>query len=118
MVDGIEVTCIDNGMPVVVIRATDLDCTGYETAVELNANSDLKKRLESLRLQLGPMMNLGNAMDCAIGLDGHFLKVLLHPERTPASEKSESFSNSHPCDLAHPNCLFCVLLKSSQTADR
>jgi hypothetical protein len=27
---------------------------------------------------------IGNAMDCAIGIDGHFLKVLLHPERTPA----------------------------------
>ena len=27
---------------------------------------------------------IGNAMDCSVGIDGHFLKVLLHPERTPA----------------------------------
>ena len=57
---GIEVTCVDNGMPVVVLRAADFDITGYESPSELDANTALKRRLESIRLELGPRMNLGD----------------------------------------------------------
>lgn len=60
VVDGIEVTCIDNGMPVVVLRARDLGITGYETPKELDANKALKAKLESIRLSVGPKMNLGD----------------------------------------------------------
>jgi 4-oxalomesaconate tautomerase len=59
-VDGVDVTCIDNGMPVVVLRARDLGVTGYETPQELEKNKDLKARIESIRLQIGPKMNLGD----------------------------------------------------------
>jgi 4-oxalomesaconate tautomerase len=59
-VEGISVTCIDNGMPVVLMRAADLACTGYESTAELDANSTLKEKLESMRLKLGPLMNLGD----------------------------------------------------------
>ncbi len=58
--DGIEVTCIDNGMPVVVMAAETLGVSGYESRDELNANAALKKRIESIRLQAGPAMNLGD----------------------------------------------------------
>ena len=58
--DGVEVTCIDNGMPVVLVRATDLGCSGHESPGELEANDELKARLESIRLQAGPRMNLGD----------------------------------------------------------
>ena len=59
-IDGIDVTCIDNGMPVVLIRAKDLGKTGYETPQELEADEQLKQRIESIRLQLGEAMNLGD----------------------------------------------------------
>jgi len=58
--DGVQVTCIDNGMPSVLIRASDLGRTGYETCEELDADTALKARIESIRLQAGPMMNLGD----------------------------------------------------------
>jgi 4-oxalomesaconate tautomerase len=58
--DGVEVTCIDNGMPVVVMRAQELGVTGYESRDELNANAALKQRIESIRLQAGPAMKLGD----------------------------------------------------------
>lgn len=58
--DGIEVTCIDNGMPVVLLRAVDLGISGDESRDELDANSRLKARLESIRQQAGPRMNLGD----------------------------------------------------------
>ena len=60
IVDDVEVTCIDNGMPVVVLRAEDLGISGYESCEELDANSVLKERLESIRLQIGPKMQLGD----------------------------------------------------------
>ena len=58
--DGVDVTCIDNGMPVVILQAGDFGISGYESRDELNANSQLKKRLESIRLQAGPAMQLGD----------------------------------------------------------
>ena len=60
VVDGVEVTCIDNGMPVVVMRAADMSIDGDETREVLDANDELKARVESIRLQLGPRMNLGD----------------------------------------------------------
>lgn len=56
----IDVTCIDNGMPLVMMRAADMGRTGYETAAELNADTDLKIRLEALRLKTGQLMGLGD----------------------------------------------------------
>ena len=59
-VGGVAVTCIDNGMPVVVLRASDFGKTGYETPAELDADTELKARIESIRLEVGPRMNLGD----------------------------------------------------------
>lgn len=58
--DGIDVTCIDNGMPVVLVRAADLQRSGLETREQLDQDEELKARLESIRLQAGPRMNLGD----------------------------------------------------------
>jgi 4-oxalomesaconate tautomerase len=60
VVEGVDVTCIDNGMPVVVMRARDLGKSGYETPDELEADATLKARVEAIRLAAGPMMNLGD----------------------------------------------------------
>jgi len=65
-IDGIELTCIDNGMPVVVIRAVDLGVSGYETVEELDTNNHLREQLESIRLQIGPRMNLGDVSRKAV----------------------------------------------------
>ncbi len=66
IVDGIEVTCIDNGMPVVVMRAADMGITGYENPADLNDNEALKERLQAMRLQLGPLMHLGDVDGAAV----------------------------------------------------
>lgn len=60
IIEGIEVTCIDNGMPVVILRATDMGISGEESREELEQNEVLKTKLESIRLQAGEMMNLGD----------------------------------------------------------
>jgi 4-oxalomesaconate tautomerase len=58
--EGIEVTCVDNGMPVVVMRAKDLGKTGYESPVELEGDPALKAKVEAIRLAAGRAMNLGD----------------------------------------------------------
>ncbi|MDC0598328.1 4-oxalomesaconate tautomerase [Gammaproteobacteria bacterium] len=59
-VNGIEVTLVDNGMPIVMIDARSLNLQGDESVEALEANTVLKEQLEAIRLQVGPMMNLGD----------------------------------------------------------
>ena len=59
-INDVWVTCIDNGMPTVLIRASDLGVTGYESCGMLDADTVLKQRLEAIRLQAGPLMKLGD----------------------------------------------------------
>lgn len=66
VIDGIVVTCIDNGMPTVVLRAEDIGITGTESREELEANEPLRKKLESIRLQAGFMMNLGDVTEKSV----------------------------------------------------
>ena len=60
MIDGIDVTCIDNGMPLVIFKAADVGRTGYESVDQLNADTELKARIERLRIACGHAMKLGD----------------------------------------------------------
>jgi 4-oxalomesaconate tautomerase len=57
---AIDVTCIDNGMPLVLFKAADIDRTGYESVDALNADTALKARIEALRLAAALKMGLGD----------------------------------------------------------
>lgn len=59
-INGVQVTCIDNGMPVVCLKAEDFGITGYETPEELEANGELRAKVEAIRLAVGQRMNLGD----------------------------------------------------------
>jgi 4-oxalomesaconate tautomerase len=59
-VAGVACTLIDNGMPVVILKASDIGRTGHEPRDQLDRDKDLKARLEEIRLAAGPLMNLGN----------------------------------------------------------
>lgn len=56
----LDVTCIDNGMPLVMFKATDVGRTGYESVVDMNADAELKTKIEALRLQVSLLMGLGD----------------------------------------------------------
>ncbi|WP_454689620.1 4-oxalomesaconate tautomerase [Achromobacter aloeverae] len=60
---SLEITCIDNGMPMVLMRAADLGRSGYETVAELNADADLKRRVEAIRLRAARLMGLGDVSE-------------------------------------------------------
>ncbi len=56
----LDVTCIDNGMPLVMFKATDVGRTGYESVADMNADAELKAKIEALRLQVSLLMGLGD----------------------------------------------------------
>lgn len=60
MIEGIKVTCIDNGMPVVLMMAKDFGLEGNESKAELESNTELKTKIESIRIKAGTLMNLGD----------------------------------------------------------
>lgn len=66
VVQGVEVTMIDNGMPCVVIRAEDIGIKGDESPEALEANAELRAKLEAVRLACGPLMNLGDVTEKSV----------------------------------------------------
>ncbi|MGQ9427349.1 4-oxalomesaconate tautomerase [Gilvimarinus sp. F26214L] len=65
-IDNVLVTCVDNGMPAVVLSAEDLGKSGYESPAELEADGKLRRRLESIRLEAGRLMNLGDVANKSV----------------------------------------------------
>ncbi len=65
-VDGVACTLIDNGMPCVIMAASDFGLTGQESREALDADAALKARIEAIRLKVGPMMNLGDVRDKSV----------------------------------------------------
>jgi 4-oxalomesaconate tautomerase len=66
VIDGVAVTCVDNGMPVVVVAAAELGCSGYETVAELEADADLNQKVQTLRLAAGQLMGLGDVSAASV----------------------------------------------------
>lgn len=65
-INGIQVSCIDNGMPVVCLNAADFGISGDESPAELEANVELTTRLESIRLIAGERMQLGDVAQATV----------------------------------------------------
>jgi 4-oxalomesaconate tautomerase len=82
----LDVTCIDNGMPLVIFKASDLGRTGYESVAELNADDALKKRIEALRLQISLKMGLGD-----VAQKNYPKMTLIAPPRDGGSIATRSF---------------------------
>ena len=66
VIEGIDCTLIDNGMPCIIMRAADLGISGTETPEALEANATLRARLEAIRLKAGPLMNLGDVTKSSV----------------------------------------------------
>jgi 4-oxalomesaconate tautomerase len=66
MIDAIPCTLIDNGMPVVVMPAAAFGLTGHESPRTIESDAPLRARIEAIRLQAGPLMNLGNVAAASV----------------------------------------------------
>lgn len=65
-IDGMDCTLIDNGMPIVILRAGDFGLSGNESREALDADGELKARLEAIRLKAGQLMNLGDVAEKSV----------------------------------------------------
>jgi 4-oxalomesaconate tautomerase len=66
VIEGVACTLIDNGMPCVVFKASDVGVTGYEDRDTLDGAADLKAKIEAIRLKAGPLMNLGDVTEKSV----------------------------------------------------
>jgi 4-oxalomesaconate tautomerase len=66
VIEGVACTLIDNGMPCIVLKATDVGASGYEDRDTLDATESVKAKIEAIRLKAGPLMNLGDVTDKSV----------------------------------------------------
>ncbi|MBL8301298.1 MAG: 4-oxalomesaconate tautomerase [Ideonella sp.] len=94
-IDGIDVTCIDAAMPLMIVRAADLGVTGRETPAQLDEHPGLLQRIERLRREAGARMGLGDVADSVIPKP-----VLVSPGDSPTSITSRYFTPKR-CHASH-----------------
>ena len=95
IIDGVEVTCIDAAMPLMLVRAADLGVSGRESPATLDCNESLLERLEALRLRAGEMMGLGDVSGSVVPKP-----VLVSAGDTPNSITSRYFT-PRKCHASH-----------------
>lgn len=95
MIDGIPVSCVDYSTPIVFLAAQSVGKTGCESKQELDADSSLLNRLETIRRQAALKMGLGD-------VSGKVLPkiVLLAPPAADGSITSRYFVPWN-CHAAH-----------------
>ncbi len=93
-IDQVNATLIDNGMPCVVIRSSDLEVAGNESPSVLEANAQLRERLEKIRLAAGLMMNLGDVSEQSVPK-----MTLVSPARSGGAISTRTFI-PHRCHKA------------------
>ena len=107
-IDGIDVTCMDVAMPMVIAKAESFGLTGYESAAELDANAAYFERMEALRLKAGALMGMGDVSKSVTPKFG-----LLAPARQGGTIATRYFMpwNCHPTmAVTGAQCLAsCVL---------
>lgn len=95
-IEGVEASCVDIAMPIVMMRAADLGKSGYETPAELDADRALMERLEAIRRKAGALMGMGDVSQRVVP------KVaLLAPPRGTGAISSRYFVPD-ACHRAHP----------------
>jgi 2-methylaconitate cis-trans-isomerase PrpF/tripartite-type tricarboxylate transporter receptor subunit TctC len=95
VIDGVEVTCIDAAMPLMIVRAVDLGVSGTETPAQLDADPALLRRLEALRRAAGRLMGLGDVSASVIP------KPVLVSAGDGDSSVTSRYFTPHRCHASH-----------------
>lgn len=116
IIDGIEVSCLDVAMPVVIARAESFGLTGTETPAELDTNDTFYARREAIRIEAGRRMGMG---DISGSVTPKF--AILGPARQGGSASARYFmpATCHPTmAVTGAQCLAaCLLLPGSVAED-
>jgi len=114
-IDGVDVTCLDVAMPMVIARARDFALNGTESPEELNDNKAFFERMESIRLQAGQLMGMG---DCSKSVTPKF--GLLSEAQNGGSIATRYFMpwSAHPSmAVTGAQCLSACALMPGTVAD-
>lgn len=95
VIDGVDVSCVDVAMPMIIMRAAQFGKTGYETPAELDADRTLFERMEKIRRKAGELMGLGDVSKLVVPKIG-----LLAPPRHGGTVSSRYFV-PYSCHKAH-----------------
>ena len=113
--DGIEVTCMDVAMPMVIARAADFGLTGYETVAELDANKNFFARMEAIRIKAGAAMGMGDVRASVTPKFG-----ILAPAQSGGTVATRYFMpwNTHPTmAVTGSQCMASCVLTPGTVAD-
>ena len=113
--DGIDVTCMDVAMPMVIARADSFGLTGYESADELNDNKDFFAAMEAVRIQAGTAMRIADVANSVTPKFG-----ILAPARDGGTIATRYFMpwKTHPTmAVTGAQCLASCVLTPGTVAD-
>jgi 2-methylaconitate cis-trans-isomerase PrpF len=96
VIDGVEASCVDIAMPVVLMRAEAFGKTGHETAAELDADRELFKRMETIRRKAGVLMSMGDVSKLVVP------KIALLSKPRRGGTIASRFFVPDACHKSHP----------------
>ncbi len=114
-IGGLQVTCMDVTMPMVIARAADFGLTGYESQDELDANRGFFDRMEAIRIEAGAKMGMGEVLKSVTPKFG-----LLAPARDGGTIAARYFMpwQTHPSmAVTGAQCLASCVLTPGSIAD-
>ncbi|WP_332117451.1 4-oxalomesaconate tautomerase [Azorhizobium caulinodans] len=94
-IDGLPVSCVDAGMPLVILRAADLGKTALETPADLDRDRPFMDRLNAIRIEAGRRMGLGDVSGLVIPKP-----VILSPFAAETPALAARYFMPHSCHKA------------------
>ncbi|MBC5782284.1 4-oxalomesaconate tautomerase [Ramlibacter sp. USB13] len=95
VIQGVEVSCIDAAMPLVILRARDLGLTGRESPADLDAHTALLARIEAIRCAAGEAMGLGDVSGSVVP------KPVIASEGDDADSVTSRYFTPRRCHASH-----------------
>jgi hypothetical protein len=94
-IQGVEATCIDMAMPLLIMAAEDFGKTGRETPAELDADRAMMQKIESIRLEAGKRMGMGDVSKLVVP------KPALMSRPAQGGNIASRYFTPHACHKAH-----------------
>jgi len=114
-IDGIEVTCMDAAMPLVIAKASDFGLTGHESAAELDNNKTYFERMEAVRQKAGVMMGLGDVSESVVPKFG--LVATAKEGGTISARYFMPWKTHHAMAVTGAQCLAACTMAPGSVAD-
>jgi len=95
LIDGVEASCVDMAMPVVIMAAEAFGKTGHETPGELDADRALFARMEAIRMQAGERMGMGDVSRLVVP------KLALVSRPASGGSIASRYFTPHACHRSH-----------------